>query len=753
MRRGEEHGVAVLLRRSVALRRTVSVALLLSAFGLMAMLALAADPWDIVVVTDDTALPVDGCDAISVFSASSGASWHRGPKTDGGPGRLAAGPGFGQVFAQNCNADFDPGPFLTYLRYDSGSENWTNQGIILGANFASVGGIDVTPDGEWLLVATVGPRPQDIFEDESHPPPYSVLKLAMSEITLVRDGIWNVGPSRGEIVTDSPVAEILATRDGVMHLVTENMVVSTVDVATMQRGAADLQLAPFGIHPPDRPGEHLGGIHATLTPDGRYILVNRWDAEPASINAGDLLERRSWVLEAPSGLAVTGGLSVDPSGSGRLALHGRDKVVITQLSLPDSMQEISRIPVSPIDFDLSGQYGPLLSVAWAGRGDYVVASEGPDQESEFVVFRLDALAGSMTVAHRLDACPASESGNGNDILTGAQSERPPWPWVPSATPDSSPTASVTWTATATPTIAATMTVTATATSTVTRTDTPVGPSETAQATETETPTATSTATQTPVPTFTSAATPTPSQTVVTPTASSTASRTVEPPRRLFMPLALAEVCPPEDVFADVTLVLDASSSMLDPTESGERKIDVAKQAVLEFLHGMRLIPGRDRVALIVFNATAELLQPLTSSQSRLVEALGSIEVRQLSRLDLGIETAAGELVNNSGAGRVRAIVVLSDGIVNPVPSHMAVTAANNARSVGQDVFVVGFGPVMDANVLRAVADPGRYYPAANPGELRAIYGSLTRLVPCPPGIYWGRRVLRNEPVMLMELSP
>jgi len=428
----------------VALRRTASAALFLSAFGLMAMLTFAADPWDIVVVTDDTALHVDGCDAISVFSVSSGVSLHRG-RTQISPGRLAAGPNFGQVFALNSNHDADPGPFLQYLQYDGGSESWTDQGIILGANFASVGGIAVTPDGEWLFVATVGPRPQDRFGEIWHPPPYAVLKLAISEITLVRDGIWNVGPSRGDVVTDSPVAEILATRDGVVHLVTENMVVSTIDVATMQRGAADLQLAPFGIHQPDRPGEHLGGIHAALTPDGRYILVNRWDAEPVSINVGDLLERRNWVLQAPPGVAVTGGLSVDPSGSGRLALHGRDKVVIAQLSLPDSMQEIARIPVGPIDFDLSGQYGPNLSVAWAGRGDYVVASEGPDQGSEFVVFGVDALDGSLVVAHRLDSCPASDSGLGNDILTGAQSKRPPWPWVPSPTPESSPTASVTWT--------------------------------------------------------------------------------------------------------------------------------------------------------------------------------------------------------------------------------------------------------------------------------------------------------------------
>ena len=273
------------------------------------------------------------------------------------------------------------------------------------------------------------------------------------------------------------------------------------------------------------------------------------------------------------------------------------------------------------------------------------------------------------------------------------------------------------------------------------------PSETPQATVT--PTATSSVTQTPLPTLTIRATLTPSQTVVTPTASSTASRTVEPPRRLYIPLVLAEACPPRDVFADVALVLDASSSMLDVTDNGERKIDVAEQAVLQFLNGMRLAPGRDRVALIAFNATAELLQPLTSSQGDLVHALGRIQIRQFSRLDLGIENAAVELDINGGAGRVRAIVVLSDGIVNPVPSDAAVVAANLARGVGVDMFVVGFGPVMDTNLLQAVADPGRYYPAANPGEVKAIYGSLTRLVPCPPEFYWGRRVLRSAPTILL----
>jgi hypothetical protein len=307
-----------------------------------------------------------------------------------------------------------------------------------------------------------------------------------------------------------------------------------------------------------------------------------------------------------------------------------------------------------------------------------------------------------------------EAGSTNDTADF------PVPWVevleplaPSLTPSPTPSPIASPTTSPTPT--------ATVPSTATSTMSPV---------QTATYTSVPSATTTPSPTSTSEPTPT-----LTPTP------TVPPsPQPIYLPVGLREFCPPKDLYVDVALVIDASTSMLEITAVGSTKLELAVESVGLFLDNLRLQPERDRVAIITFNDEASTLQGLTGDRAALARSLQRIHTAQQSRVDLGIERAMVELIARGNATQLQAMVVLSDGKANPVPGDEAVAAAKTAQREGITIYVVGLGPSMDERVLRGMASgDDRYVAAPDPVAIPSIYRDLTQRVACPPEVFWGGR--------------
>jgi fibro-slime domain-containing protein len=269
---------------------------------------------------------------------------------------------------------------------------------------------------------------------------------------------------------------------------------------------------------------------------------------------------------------------------------------------------------------------------------------------------------------------------------------------------------------------------------------------------TPTPTATSTPTPTPTPTFT----PTPTSTrTATPTASPTPSPTTSPtsppPPPIYLPLALREACPSGTLYSDIALVLDASTSMDEPTSTGRRKLAAAVDAVRAFLDGLRLHPGAgsrpgigpetDRVALVTFNRAALRLVDLTGDRAALEAGLDRIGLASGSRIDLGLGEGRRALAGGEAdAGRNRVLIILTDGLVNGASPSEVLLAAENLRGVGVTVFVVGVGPHMDPGLLRQMAgDADHWIASPDPEQLRAVYAALIKRVLCAPRAYWGGR--------------
>ena len=275
------------------------------------------------------------------------------------------------------------------------------------------------------------------------------------------------------------------------------------------------------------------------------------------------------------------------------------------------------------------------------------------------------------------------------------------------------------------------------------------------------PSTTPSETATPTPTETASATPTPSAMATrthTPTATRTSSPTVtlsptltptRVPVPIYLPLLIHDHgCPPQGIFTDVAIVLDASTTMNDAAGPGMgRKIDIAASAAWQFVDRY-LVPGRDdQVGVVLFNMTAAQRQVLTRDRARLVEALAvpREHLRKGSQIHLGIEQAVNMLEDpRFGVNHHRkAMLLISDGLVNPGNPADVLRAADAARRRGITLFAIGYGATVDDSLLQEVADPQTerstfYYRSPLGADLDNLVGRLSLVVPCPDDIYWSQ---------------
>ncbi len=239
------------------------------------------------------------------------------------------------------------------------------------------------------------------------------------------------------------------------------------------------------------------------------------------------------------------------------------------------------------------------------------------------------------------------------------------------------------------------------------------------------PTATPTATDTPT------ATPT-----VTPTFTPTHT-----PVPVFLPLTLRERCPERWRPIDAVLVLDASSSMREPTARGRSKLDAARDGARAFLAGMRLTADGDRAAVVAFNSAGTVLAGLGAHPAELEAALVGMTSRPGSRIDLGLAAAEQAFVQGGpAAGRRRALVLLSDGLVNGATPVDVRLRAERLHAAGVSLWTVGLGAQIDRGLLRAVAgDETRYLEAPEAEALAGLYAGLAERLTCDRGAMWGGR--------------
>ncbi len=647
------------------------------------------DVASLVVVTEDRARVIPGCDAVSVFDLENPSEPLLSGETHVSPGRLAGLSDLSIVLASNSNyAGMDsscrrPGlcerrRFL-YGVWRSGIEDseevWSAGSVIRGSPpyFVLNGGIAMHGGRDSLYVSQAA-RGKGLAE---------VGPCSVARYRLPKREAASLGIALAAAEVEGPAVEILLPRSGaVIHVVTAKGVLHTLDATSLKEVSQPITMPRLVVNGREIPTARTNFVHATLSPDERFVVMNRWDVGEVSV--ADLLKRTADVRQL-EGLKKAGGVAFNRGwiGKGRLAVHGIDRIGIYEWPADGAprlvaMGEVPRLYVESMgDREMAG---PQASIAWETSGARVIAAVA-DAAAEFWVLEA-AGVGKLRKAFSLTACPLRKNLP-NDILTANGFVSP------SPTPQDTATPSPTTTASSTPT-------------------------------EEWTPSATSTAT--PTATFTSTATPTPTS---TPTPL---------PRPLLLPLLLREHCQREHKRADVALVLDTSSSM-----AGTKLAD-AKAAAELFVGLMDLAPGRDQVTVVRFDRQAEVVTGLTTSRTVIQDAIRRLQVRRGTHIDAGLWAALGELQSPRHLPRnLPVAVLLTDGLHTGTPGE-DLRAATALRGAGVRLYTIGLGADADEQALRAMAgEASRYFYAPDSSDLARIYSEIAQDLVCPGVELWGQR--------------
>ena len=167
----------------------------------------------------------------------------------------------------------------------------------------------------------------------------------------------------------------------------------------------------------------------------------------------------------------------------------------------------------------------------------------------------------------------------------------------------------------------------------------------------------------------------------------------------------------------LALVIDTSGSM-----AGQPLAD-AKTAVSTMVGSLGAI---DQVAILSFNASVRVVQPLTSDKTRALAAVGSMVAGGDTAIYDAAQSAA-DLLEAADPKARRAVILLTDGLDTASRSSRQSAAARLGRS-GFPLYAIGLGNGIDRGTLDALstaAPGGATYLAPGSVDLAGIYAKLS----------------------------
>ncbi|MDX6444600.1 MAG: hypothetical protein QOH71_1674 [Blastocatellia bacterium] len=188
---------------------------------------------------------------------------------------------------------------------------------------------------------------------------------------------------------------------------------------------------------------------------------------------------------------------------------------------------------------------------------------------------------------------------------------------------------------------------------------------------------------------------------------------------------------------DLVLLIDLSGSTSD-------KRDLIRKSTQRFIEAAR---PSDRLAIVTFADTTEVVSPLTSDRARLIESAQRIQGGGGTRLWDALKFTLDQVVGPKTFGRRRAIVLMTDGVDNALgegASGSNISFANLLEAVRKrDELIIpiyldtesdrgilpGFGKRMYENARKTLAllaeeSGGLYYQARKIADLDGVYDQV-----------------------------
>ena len=154
--------------------------------------------------------------------------------------------------------------------------------------------------------------------------------------------------------------------------------------------------------------------------------------------------------------------------------------------------------------------------------------------------------------------------------------------------------------------------------------------------------------------------------------------------------------------AALTFVIDVSGSMGDPN-----KLDLVKDALTTLVNQLR---ATDSVAIVTFNATAQVVAPMTSADNRaaLRGAIDGLSAGGRTNLEAGLD--AGYQVARDGfrPGLTNRVILLSDGLANTGDTEASQILTRVRAEADKQIALLGVGVGRDYGdaLMEKLADHG-----------------------------------------------
>lgn len=185
-------------------------------------------------------------------------------------------------------------------------------------------------------------------------------------------------------------------------------------------------------------------------------------------------------------------------------------------------------------------------------------------------------------------------------------------------------------------------------------------------------------------------------------------------------LRVSGACPLGDGRLDVALIVDESGSM-----SGA-PMAAAQSAALAFLN--ELNPKGAQVAVISFDTTATVLQPLTADLRAVVRAIARLDPGGQTNYIDALDKAAAELAGPIARDDVPQVaVMMTDG--KPTNRPGVEEAADRLKATPATLYTIGLGLTVNQDLLKTMASRSDYFfSAPSEAELADVYRAIARRI-------------------------
>ena len=190
---------------------------------------------------------------------------------------------------------------------------------------------------------------------------------------------------------------------------------------------------------------------------------------------------------------------------------------------------------------------------------------------------------------------------------------------------------------------------------------------------------------------------------------------------------------------DIVFVLDNSGSMRNNDPNF-----ITKEVVTNFLGGLG---ERSRLGMVIFDETANLVEPLTSIdnaevRARFLESLDVINFKgKFTNSPAGIERAIYELKTNGRQDTKKIIIFLTDGIVDTGNKSQDLEKENwlkedltrESKNAGIRIFGIAFTDNADFRLIQtlAVRTDGEYFRVFEVADLQEVFTKIKRIIAEP----------------------